>query len=264
MKEKWPIMGLTILLFVSCKNGKELGTHTSPTITAQQFVSALNEVDDKPGDPSLLKKEDSLQEGYFVIYDAIDCHYRAVSLEELRQLTYEAYAPSFYGTAETYRYLERNDLSGLELGERVDYDEDLSDAYGFDIYTGRDSGYAYEEESATTDVNLLSAEMEEIQLINKASKVSYSYEVDFKTAVSLVKLGDEVQSLLNKKNELTKVDQEALKGSLMELGGVSFEDLIKAANSQKDKNEVLQRVAKRIGTKKENLENKILPELFGL
>lgn len=249
---------------LSCKNGREMSTYSSPTITAQQFLTALNQVDDRPNDPSLMMKEDSLQEGYFVIYDAIDCHYRAVGLDELRKLTYEAYQPSFSGTAETYRYLELNDLSGLELGERVDYDEDLSSAYGFDIFTGRDSGYAYEDQEFSTDVNLLNAESEVIQLIQRASHVSYAYELEFKTAVSLVKIGDEVSSLIDKKRELTLEDQEALRENLMNLGGISYDDILKASTSHESKNEVLEQVAKKIGTKKENLEHKILPELFGL
>jgi hypothetical protein len=64
--------------------------------------------------------------------------------------------------------------------------------------------------------------------------------------------------------ELTQDDQLALLGDIKKLTGVSMEEIQAAATDSKAKADVLAKVADKIGTSAQNLEQKFLPEVFGI
>jgi hypothetical protein len=82
----------------------------------------------------------------------------------------------------------------------------------------------------------------------------------------MVTLGSKVEKMLSRANggELTKEDQSALMSDLKILTGVSLEEIQKAAQDSSAKEEVLAKIAAKIGTSAQNLEQKFLPEVFGI
>jgi hypothetical protein len=81
----------------------------------------------------------------------------------------------------------------------------------------------------------------------------------------MVTLGAKIEKMLARSNsELTQEDQAALLGDIKSLTGVSLEELQKATQDSSAKNEVLAKVAAKIGTSAQNLEQKFLPEVFGI
>ena len=268
MKSKHLIV-LTLLLglsiFQSCKNDSPtFSYHTTPSITAQRFVDALNDVDADPSDPSILKKPESLQEGYIVIYDAEDCHYRAVSMDFLRNLEYWATHSSDVGTASEYRHMEFDDLLGTYESERVVFDEDLSLANGFDTYVGIQTGLSYEDEADHFDVALAAREAEDKSFYEKAASVSIAYNVKIESALQMVKLGQKVELMIGRTGELTTEDSEYVMSNLKEIAGVNSDDIMQAMTDSKKKAEVISKIAEKIGTSTQKLEDQILPELLGM
>jgi hypothetical protein len=136
--------------------------------------------------------------------------------------------------------------------------------------TGRESGYAYEDEMETTDVNLLAGEQQVKKLAQKVSNISYAYQVSPEMALSLVSLGEKVENMLQKgagQQELTDADQEVLLKDLEHLTGVTLEEVIAAGNDANGKKEILNKIAAKnadSGITSQKLEDKILPELFGI
>jgi hypothetical protein len=83
--------------------------------------------------------------------------------------------------------------------------------------------------------------------------------------MSMVTLGSKIEKMLSHGNgELTKDDQAALLGDLKILTGVSVEDIQAAGVDSKIKSDVLAKIAEKIGTNAQNLEQKFLPEVFGI
>lgn len=256
---------LGLCLFQSCKNDSPtFSYHTTPTITAQRFVDALNTVDADTSDPSILKKPESLQEGYIVIYDAEDCHYRAVSMDFLRNLEYWSTHTSDVGTASEYRHMEFDDLLGTYESERVVYDEDLSLTNGFDTYVGIQTGLSYEDESENYDVALANREAEDKAFYEKAASVSIAYNVKIESALQLVKLGQKVEVMMGGSGELTAEDSNYVMSNLKEIAGVDSDEIIQAMSDSKKKADVISKIAEKIGTSTQKLEDQILPELFGM
>ena len=171
------LLALTSLI-TSCGGGgggSTLGTYSTPSITGANFVSALSSVDSAPSsliyDESLTYRSSLAgEDDWIVIWDALRGYPIAVNLDYLRNLTYLDTMSSSFGTADEWRYEERLDRAdglfegdiGGDIYERVDL---YSDGY----YYGRESSMAYEDEVETTDVNLLSAESEEIKFEKKVS-----------------------------------------------------------------------------------------------
>ncbi len=257
------IAGVTLLQ--SCKNDSPTYSyHTTPSITAQRFVEALNSVDADPSDPSVLKKPESLREGYMVIYDAEDDHYRAVSLEFLRNLEYWSTHSSDVGTASEYRHMEFDNLLGMHESERVVYDEALSLSNGFDTYVGVQTGLSYEDETENFDVALSNREAEDKTFYEKAASVSIAYNVKIESALQLVKLGQKVEIMMGRSGELTNEDSEYVMSNLKEIAGVDSEDIMGAMMDSEKKSEVISKIADKIGTSSQKLEDHILPELLGM
>jgi hypothetical protein len=280
---KFKIMGLLKLFFVSalltlvsCGGGghsSSYGAHTSPNILASGFVSALNNVDGTYSTSIKLYTNETLrssipgQEQWFVIWDAKYSEYKAVSLNYVRSIVYYDYYSHDNAVASEFRSIERSDiLSGRSNGDTYGNDYEVVDYhYSTGYYEGRNSGYLYEDEAGTTDVSLLAKEQEKMNFYEKATKVSFVYNVSLETSMSMVTLGSKIQKMLSHGNgELTTDDKNALLGDLKQLTGVSIEEIQAAGNDSKTKADVLAKVADKIGTNAQTLEQKFLPDIFGI
>ncbi|WP_417334928.1 hypothetical protein [Halobacteriovorax marinus] len=253
------------------------GAKNSPYISANGFVNALNDVDGY-SDNELVKDEwDTVRsdwdgEDWFVIYDAEYGEYVAVSLQYIRTITYYDYYSSNYNLADEFRDIQDdhdfyNGLIGDGYGddyEIVDYE--YTNTWGEDFYRGFDSGYLYEDGEETTDVSLMAAEKENKEFFKKAADVSFAYSIDMKTSLSLVTLGSKVEKMIDRASgeKLTQEDELALANDIEKVTGASFADFNEAANNPEVKEVLIEDIAKKIGTTADNLENRLLPEVFGI
>ena len=281
MKLKNLIVGASLLAtaaLTSCGGGggSSWGYYSTPTISATQFVNALNNVDGAPiyDESEIVLYTDETyrstlagQEDWFVIYDAKHDQYKAVSLQYIRAITYYSYYSSSYQTAEEFRNIENDDIfNGYFDGDLFGDDYEVVDYNPFDGYFyGRESGYAYEDDMETTDVNLMAGEAEKKKFYQQAANVSYAYSVSLETAMSLVTLGDKVEGMLGQnKTELTDEDQAVLLGDLQKLTGVTLEEVMAAGLDNQQKDKVLEKISAKVGTTPQKLEGQLLPELFGV
>lgn len=253
--------------------GSTYGLKSSPDILASEFVSALNSVDGTYSTAVQLYTNETLrsqqpgQEKWFVIWDAKYSEYKAVSLNYVRTIVYYDYYSNNNAVASEFRSIERSDiLAGRYNGDSYGNDYEVVDYHSMTgYYEGRNSGYLYEDEAGSTDVSLLAKEQEKMKFYAKAAKVSFVYNVSLETSMSMVTLGSKIEKMLSHgKGELTADDQAALLGDLKKLTGVSVEEIQAAANDSKTKADVLAKVASKIGTSAQNLEQKFLPEVFGI
>lgn len=256
--------------------GSTYGSYSSSTITATRFVDALNSVDGAPTyDESdiVLYTDETVrssfagQEDWFVIYDAKYDQYKAVSLQYVRSIIYYDYYSNDYSSADEFRNIENDDIDlGYFDGDFGGDDYEVVDYRSSDgFFYGRESGYAYEDETETTDVNLMAGEKEKKKFFQQAANVSFSYSVSLETAMSLVTLGNKVDNMLKKnQSDLTSEDQAALLGDLKNLTGVTLEEVMAASIDNQKKDEVVSKIAKKVGTTSSNLQNHLLPELFGV
>jgi hypothetical protein len=267
----------TLMALVSCGGGggghSTYGPKTSPSILASEFVSALNSVDGTYSTSVQLYTNETLrstqpgQEQWFVIWDAKYSEYKAVSLNYVRSVVYYDYYSNNRAVASEFRSIERSDiLAGRSNGDTYGNDYEVVDYHSSTgYYEGRNSGYLYEDEAGTTDVSLLAKEQEKMNFYGKAAKVSFVYNVSLETSMSMVTLGAKIEKMLSHGNgELTANDQAALLGDLKQLTGVSIEEIQQAGNNSKAKADVLAKVAEKIGTSAQTLEQKFLPEVFGI
>lgn len=270
------ISALSIL--ASCGGGGGGGTSSygpqiSPNILASEFVSALNSVDGTFSSNIMLYTNETArsfkpgQEQWFVVWDAKFSEYKAVSLNYVRSIVYFDYYSNNRAVASEFRSIERSDvLSGRVNGDSYGNDYEVVDyIYGNGYYEGRNSGYLYEDEAGTTDVSLLAKEQERMKFYEKAAKVSFVYNVSLDTSMSMVTLGSKIEKMLSRGNgELTEKDEIALLSDLKTLTGVSIQEIQEAEGNTKAKAEVLAKVAEKIGTSAQNLEQKFLPDVFGI
>ena len=249
------------------------GAYTSPNLLASQFVSALNSNDGTYSSAVQLYTNETLrssqpgQEQWFVIWDAKYSEYKAVSLQYVRAIVYYDYYSNNQAVAAQFRKTETSDiLSGNVNGDYYGNDYEVVDYHASTgYYEGRNSGYLYEDEAGSTDVSLLAREQEQQKFYEKAARVSFAYNVSLETSMSMVTLGSKIEKMLSHGNgELTQNDQAALLGDLKTLTGVSVAEIQAAANDSKAKADVLAKVAAKVGTSAQNLEQKFLPEVFGI
>jgi hypothetical protein len=252
--------------------GSTYGAHISPDILASEFVSALNNVDGTYSTRVELYTNETLrsqqvgQEQWFVIWDAKFGEYKAVSLQYVRSIVYYDYYSNNRAVASEFRSIERSDvLAGNINGDYFGNDYEVVDRLSSGYFEGRNSGYLYEDEAGTTDVSLLAKEEEQKKFFNKAAKVSFVYNLSLETSMSMITLGAKLEKMMSRSNgELTSEDQAAVLADMKNLTGASLEDLQKAATDADTKREVLEKVAAKIGTSAQNLEQKVLPEVFGI
>ncbi len=268
------LMLSALLALASCGGGpSSYGPHTSPNILASEFVAALNNVDGTYSTAIQLYSNQTLrsqqpgQEQWFVIWDAKYGEYKAVSLNYIRTIVYYDYYSNNNAVASEFRSIERSDiLSGRYNGDFYGNDYEVVDYnYGTGYYQGRNSGYLYEDEAGSTDVSLLAKEQEKMKFYEKAAKVSFVYNVSIETSMSMLTLGSKIEKMLSHGNgELTQNDQNALLSDIKTLTGVSVQEIEAAASDSKAKADVLAKIADKIGTNSQNLEQKFLPEVFGI
>jgi hypothetical protein len=111
----------------------------------------------------------------------------------------------------------------------------------------------------------MAAEKQKRAFIKQAAAVSYTYNVGIETSLSLVSLGYKVEKAINKgKGELTAEDQKAVLADLEKLTGKTFAEVLDASTDAVKKQAMVQDIAKKLGTTSQNLEDRILPELFGI
>lgn len=252
--------------------GSTYGTYYSPNILASEFVSSLNSVDGTYSSTVELYTNETLrsqapgQEDWFVIWDAKYGEYKAVSLQYVRSIVYYDYYSNNRAVAAEFRNIERDDILAGELnGDYYGNDYEVVDLRWDGYYEGRNSGYLYEDETSTTDVSLLAKEQEQRKFFSKAAKVSLVFNVSLETSMSMVTLGSKIEKMLSRGNgELTEQDQAALLGDIKSLTGVSLEEMKAASEDSAKKEEVLAKVAAKIGTSAQNLEQRFLPEVFGI
>jgi hypothetical protein len=249
------------------------GAKTSPNILASEFVSALNFTDGTYSSAVQLYTNETLrskqagQEQWFVIWDAKFSEYKAVSLNYVRSVVYYDYYSNNQAVASEFRKIERSDvLAGHANGDTYGNDYEVVDYHSSTgYYEGRNSGYLYEDETGSTDVSLMAKEQEQSKFYEKAARVSFAYSVSIETSMSMVTLGSKIEKMLGHGNgELTEEDQAALLSDLKTLTGVSVEEITAAAQDSKMKRDVLAKIADKIGTSSQNLEQKFLPEVFGI
>lgn len=252
--------------------GGGLSNYQNPSITVSQFVDSLNYVDNVSSYVELytdetLRSQIPGEEDWFVIWDDLYGEYKAVSLQYIRAIVYVDYYASNDSLAEEFRQIELDDIANGDLYgdywgddyEVVDYDPYT------DVFVGVNSGFEYEDETSSTDVSLLAAEETQKAFFQRAANVSVAYNVSIETSLSLVTLGQKAEAMLGQNSgELTVADQTAFAADLQNLAGVTAADVMAAANSQAGQSQLVSKIASKIGTSAANLENRILPELFGV
>ncbi len=267
----------TAVNFTSCSGGggsSTFGTYQSSYVTAGQFVNGLNSVDNAFFNSEVVLYTNETvrsswdSEDWFVIYDGLRNEYKAVSLQYVRSIVYYAYYSNSYDLADEFRDIEEADMAaGLYDGDFYGYDYEDVTYNGFDgYYYGETTGYRYEDEVESHDVNLIASEKEELALYEKVSKISYAYKVSLETATSLAKLGDKVEGMLKKgadQEELTAEDQAILTKDLEEITGVTLEEVVEAGMDVEKKEEVLKKISSKMGTTPQQLEEHLIPELLG-
>ena len=274
------VLVLSSTLLVSCGGGgggggggSTYGSYSSPSVSSQAFVDALNRVDPQYADSYIELYTDETvrgsivgEEDWFVFYDAKYSEYKAVSLQYVRSIIYYDYYSNSTALADEFRGIENDDiLSGYFDGDLFGDDYEVVDYdWVTDLYFGRSSGFAYEDEEDTFDVNLMQSDKEKMAFFKKASAISLTYNVSIQTSMSLVTLGKKVEKMIGGNGEITNEDQQALVSDLSKLTGVTLEDVTAAQGSEKKKEELLKKIADKIGSTSSNLEHKILPEVFGL
>ncbi len=265
------------LTLASCGNGgspgkADMGKKTSSTILTSQFVAALNSVDGTHSTSieldtyETLRSQQSGQDEWFVIWDAKYSEYKAVNLQYVRSIVYYDYYKNNNAVASEFRAIERGDiLSGDLNGDIWGDDYEVVDQQSNGYFQGRNSGYLYEDEVATTDVSLLAKESVQDKFFVKASRVSLAFNLSLETSMSMVTLGSKIEKMLSRTNgELTQEDQVALLADMKTLTGVSFEEIQKATMDSNVKTDVLTKIAAKLGTSVGNLEQRVMPEVFGI
>lgn len=254
--------------------------YTTPGLSTTSFIDALNNVDGAPSyDESeiILYTDETIRSTYsgednwFVIWDSEYGEYKSFSLEYLRTLTYYDYYSNSYGTAEEFRSVETNDiLSGNTNGDYWGLNYEVLDFLGNDIFNtptfkGQTSGFLYEDEEESNDVSLMAGEADLKSKIQQASNISYLYNVDFKTSMALVSLGQKVEKKLGSNaGEITLEDQKELMKDITHLTGVTLDEMTSVATGSKSKEEMIKKAADQIGTSSSSLQQRMLPELFGI
>lgn len=254
--------------------GSTWGSYQSPSVTASQFVTALNNIESVYNQSYVELYTDETyrsavvgEDDWFVIYDDVFGEYKAVSLQYIRSVVYYDYYSNNTALAEEFRDIEADDIANGDI--YGDYWGDDYEVVDYDSWTGtfvgRNSGFDYEDEAGSKDVSLLTAEAEQLELIQKAAKVSFAYNLGIETSLSLVTLGKKSEEMMGRSNgELTAADQAAFAQDLQRLTGVTLTDVMAASSSDQAQGDLINKIADKVGTSASNLENRILPELFGV
>lgn len=255
--------------------GSTAGFYTSPTVSVNSFINALNNIEGFGRNDSdlvldtyeTIRSQQPGEEDWFVIWDDKFDEYKAVSLQYIRAIQYYDYYSNTSALASEFRAIEADDQAYGDLYgdyDGLDYEVVDYDSYN-DVFWGVNSGMAYEDEAATTDVSLMTAELQQKEFFKKASNISFAFNVGIETSMSLVTLGEKAEKMMGKAGgELTAADQAAFATDLQRLTGVTLADVVAATQDQQAQSDLVAKIADKIGTSASNLENRLLPELFGV
>lgn len=267
---------LILSVFAGCGSSNGVNANnrsksqTSPTITPTEFVAALAGA---VSSDLILDTHETLRTqklggaGWFVIYDRMAFDYKAVNLRFLREQIYFDHMASNYGIAAQFRSdVNNNENNGdsngvpnLDAYEVVDYNKNTG------YYEGRLSKHLYEDEGETTDVSLLAKEKELERFFKQAANISIKYNLGIETSMSLVTLGAKVEKMLNRNySKLTDEDQSVLINDWKILTGFSLQEIQESSSDSKTKAKMMEKIAKKVGTSTTSLEQKLLPEIFGI
>lgn len=272
------------LLFAACNGGSSSGgstggstgpvtqAFTSPSASVDAFVDSLNYIDNtayqsyvEVYEDKTYRYQDEGKDDWFVIYDAKYDEHKAVSLQYVRAIVYYDTVRNTDTLASEFRAIETDDILNGEVNgdvngddyEVVDYDSST------DSYWGRNSGYEYEDQADTTDVRHMAAQTEELKFFKKAAQVSFEFNVAMPTAMTLVTLGQKIEGM-SKKGELSQEDFSILASDMEKVTGASFADIAKAVTNPEAKQALMNKVADKVGTSAANIEQRLLPEMFGI
>ncbi len=249
------------------------GQYNSPGINISSFLDVLEQVDGERSGVTITPNWN--MHGYYVIWDNKKNVYKAISVNYLRSIVYYDYYSNDTAVASEFRRLESvafNPNGEFNSDGQVNYEiVDTSWAYNWseekweDNYYGRISGTMYEDDMQTTDVSLMARESENDKFIKKAAKVSMMLHLSIETSLSMVTLGAKIEKMLARNNgELTENDQAALMADMQTLTGVKLSEMSAALEDKTKKEEVLAKIANKLGTSVQNLELKLLPDVFGI
>lgn len=271
---------IVMLLFASCGKGQWgcvnncTETRVAAHLTVDAFMAALNRVDYVAEDSVVLKNINETErsklagEGkWFIIWDAKYSQYKAVNLDYLKNVVgyeYDVYrkGPAYGATVESSVAENFRGFNDINYGYGVGYEAAYSNGDG--TYTGHSSGYIYEDEAETTDVSLMAKEKEETAMYEKASKISYLFNINIQSSMSMAILGDRIQKMMSRNSgELTAEDKSAIMSEFDKTLGVSAEEMMRALENQSGQKALVEKIAEKIGTNSENLEQRIFPEIFG-
>lgn len=262
---------ITLGMLAGC-NGSETGYSRS----VNRFVRSLNYSDSglfTSYDSEVVlytnETERSLISGegdWFVIYDDRRDRYMAVRIGYLRGLEGYGYEDYIGELGDSFRSNEGfNRLFGNTNGDSGGDNYEAVDLGLDGLFYGRESGYTYEDEDFVTDVNLLVANSEERDFYKKVAFISYTHSVAPRTASRLLTLGKKLEALnLGESSEMSLEDSNVLLKDLETLAGVSKTELLELMSNSRKKQDILNKVSTHIGTTSQNLEDHILPELFGI
>ncbi len=269
---KQVLIGSTLLTIASCggptgPTGPTVQEFTSPNVTVNAFVDALNNVDPSNAQSFVelytdetFRSAEPGEESFFVIWDDKFGEYKAFSLQYIRAIVYFDVVRDTNSLASEFRAIEGEDiLDGNINGDFYGDDYEVVDYDSFtDSFWGRNSGFEYEDEDETTDVNLMAAEAEQMKFIQKAAAVSYEFQVSMSKAMSLVTLGAKVE-MMQKDGSISAEDLSVITKDAEKVSGVSMADLFSMS-----KEDVLKKASKELGSTPASIEQKLLPGLFGI
>lgn len=277
IKKCFALCGLISLAACNVSVGTGGGSSTaqqSSFVTVDQFVTALNNIESSnAGSFVELYTDETLrsatpgQDDWFVIYDDRYNENKAVSLQYIRSIVYFDFFTNNNALAREFREIESDDIFNGDLNG--DFFGDDYEVVDFDFFTntyvGRNSGFEYEDEAATRDVSLMTAEAQQKAFFKKAANISLAYSMSINSALSLVTIAEKAQKMLSRSSgELTAADQASFTNDLQKLAGIKLSDIVEATRSENAKAELVEKIANKIGTSATNLENRILPELLGV
>lgn len=248
------------------------GQYQSPYVTVTQFIDSLNYVDGPTVDSYLELDIDetyrTIDEGlddWFVIWDDKLGEHKAVSLQYVRSIVYYDYMSDSDTLAAEFRDIEADDIAAGDL--YGDYYGDNYETVEYDSYTdsywGVVTGFEYEDEAETTDVNLLAAESQEMKFFRKAEAISYEFSISMPAAMSVATLGSKMSNMVAKGN-ISDADLAVLSQDVEKLTGVSVNEMMEAATNDSVRTTVMDKASKKLGTTSANIEQRLLPELFGI
>lgn len=257
MLARTTILALTVVGLGAC--GGDDSVPPPPPPSGQDFVTALNGVSSNT--VSTVKKPDSLSPGYFVFFDARINQNVAISLTDIQAFVAADLVDQKPMEMAALQY-RMNSLNGLPL-----FGSETVSQLGYDMqnrpmYVGDVTGFLYEDEGATKDVELMNAMQAESNLLAKASAISTHFLMGVEPSIKVAMLGEKVNRALKTQGELTKADEAAYTDEALGIAGTSMVEIAAAAMDPIAEKALRIKVAEKLGTTPANLRASILKQ-FG-